>query len=158
MQQLSAKLSDLEARQIRDETRLSSLEPRISFRAEFSPSTLTPPSGPFKFDHVVINDGSGYDPILGVFTAPVSGLYLFSCQYYTQSGSQKPQVDIRVNGNMIARMSGAATADAYSDMTSSTARLSQGDRVWMEGTSTTGEGNFWGPGHTFFFGALLYTA
>lgn len=33
-----------------------------------------------KFDYIMYNEGQGYDPETGYFTAPVGGMYLFFVQ------------------------------------------------------------------------------
>lgn len=56
--------------------------PRIAFSAYLTQisSNLTPGSA-VKFDKVHLNDGNGYNPYTGAFTAPVSGTYLFMFQF-----------------------------------------------------------------------------
>ena len=36
-----------------------------------------------KFDRIMINNGNHYHPIDGVFVAPISGVYMFSCSTLT---------------------------------------------------------------------------
>ena len=60
---------------------------QVAFLAQFSSteSVITPASGPFHMDKVIFNDGNGYDPLTGIFTAPVSGVYIFAAQFFTHS-------------------------------------------------------------------------
>jgi hypothetical protein len=48
---------------------------------------MVPAQGSYKFDAVPLNDGHGYDPNQGVFKAPVSGVYLFTAQFFTHGVS-----------------------------------------------------------------------
>nr|XP_022300323.1 collagen alpha-2(VIII) chain-like [Crassostrea virginica] len=40
-----------------------------------------------KFDRALVNEGNGYDPNTGKFTAPVDGVYSFAWTYHTNRGS-----------------------------------------------------------------------
>ena len=61
-------------------------ERHTAISAPFSRQRVTTPaSGPCTFDQVVFNDGNNYDPSLGVYTAPFSGVDLFSLQLHTIS-------------------------------------------------------------------------
>ena len=54
--------------------------------------------GPYVFDNVLLNNGDAYDPSTGTFTAPVSGVYLFAVQLFTNGGDKEhPFVDIKVS-------------------------------------------------------------
>lgn len=136
----------------------ASLEHHVAFKVTFSPSTLRPPgTGPYKFDMVIFNDGNAYDPVLGVFTAPYSGVYIFSFQIFTHL-AERPTIDIKVNGNIAARMAVDTTNETpQSDSTTLTVKLLRGDRVWAEAGDSSAI-DVYGPNHTFFSGALLYTA
>ena len=134
-----------------------------AFLAQFSASeAATPASGPFKFDLVVFNDGGHYDPSLGIFTAPYTGVYVFSAKFFTD-GTQTthPVLDIKVNGNTQDRMSFGKPSleigrEQSSHTTSVTLRLQAGDRVWVE-TYQNRVYKVYGLFHTFFSGALLYS-
>ena len=60
---------------------------QVAFLAQFSSSgsVITPASGPFHMDKVIFNDGNGYDPLTGIFTTPVSGVYIFAAQFFSYS-------------------------------------------------------------------------
>lgn len=111
----------------------------------------------YKFDTVVFNDGNAYNPILGVFTAPYSGVYTFTFQIFTHL-AERAIVDIRVNGNIISRMGlDTVNQSVQSDSTSVTAKLVAGDKVWVEAGSANAL-DIYGPNHTFFSGALLFVS
>ncbi|KAK7115303.1 complement C1q and tumor necrosis factor-related protein 9-like [Littorina saxatilis] len=158
VQQLSSRITQLEAKQTADDARLATLEHKVGFKATFSVSTLTPSiTGPYKFDRVVFNDGNAYNPILGVFTAPYSGVYTFTFQIFTHL-AERAIVDIRVNGNVISRMGlDTVNQSVQSDSTSVTAKLVAGDKVWVEAGSANAL-DIYGPNHTFFYGALLFVS
>ena len=132
-----------------------------SFLAQFSAlQATTPTSGPFRFDHVVFDDGNGYDPLLGVFTAPFTGVYVISAKFYTR-GSQPshPIIDFKLNGNILDRMGFDITAgtSGHEDSSRSSTfavRLQAGDKVWLE--SIGGRAfNLFGRYHSYFSGALI---
>lgn len=60
----------------------------IAFNSVLS-KTLTnvPKNHIIKFERVLVNEGNGYDPSTGKFTAPVDGVYFFSWTYHTNRGS-----------------------------------------------------------------------
>ena len=78
-----------------------------------------------------------------------------------QAQSQRPLLDIKVNGDTRVRLAFDAAPEEMahgedSGSTSFSIKLQAGDRVWVESfTDTTN--NLWGNFHTFFSGALLYS-
>ncbi|XP_078341809.1 uncharacterized protein LOC111110026 [Crassostrea virginica] len=60
----------------------------IAFHAFLSTRLSKLPSGTIiKFGRVLVNEGNGYDPNTGKFTAPVDGVYSCSWTYHTNKGS-----------------------------------------------------------------------
>ena len=56
--------------------------PRIAFSAYITrTNSHISPGSALKYDHVLLNDGAGYNSYTGSFTAPVSGTYLFMFQF-----------------------------------------------------------------------------
>ena len=73
---------------------LSSLEniPLIGFRAKRTTTVPLPTSTDTTFlfnDVVEYNDGGGYDPPTGIFTAPTDGVYAFRVNYIADGNAQK---------------------------------------------------------------------
>ena len=66
--------------------------------AQYSDATaLGVAQGAYVFDNALLNNGNAYDTSTGIFTAPVSGVYQFSVQLFTNGGEQEhPFVDIKV--------------------------------------------------------------
>ena len=52
----------------------------LTFLAGIRASTVTPPSDPIVFDDARINPGEHYDPMTGIYTAPLDGIYEFTVQ------------------------------------------------------------------------------
>ena len=60
----------------------------IAFHANLSKRlTNVPKNTIIKFDRTLVNEGNGYDPNTGKFTAPVDGVYSFAWTYHTKKGS-----------------------------------------------------------------------
>lgn len=85
------------------------------------------PAAPLLFTNVSLNDGGGYDPATGVFTAPVAGVYNIS-GVTSRNDDRHVQVGIFLNGQIYAAYLGR---DGGSSVT---LRLQAGDRVWLQAT------------------------
>ncbi|XP_030297077.1 cerebellin 18 [Sparus aurata] len=72
---------------------------KVAFTATIVPGDIIPPPqncfGPFNtnvsipYTNVTLNDGGGYNPSLGTFTAPYAGYYSFSCTVYSYVGQEE---------------------------------------------------------------------
>ncbi|XP_028283283.1 cerebellin-3-like [Parambassis ranga] len=114
---------------------------RVAFTASMSQTTNC--FGPFNrnrpipYDVISLNHGSGYNPVLGMFTAPCSGLYSFSFTVYSKVGRPGERMYYKVqlmkNGEMIA----STWEDNREDSEDSSSQtvllpLQQGGQVYVE--------------------------
>ncbi|XP_029302318.1 cerebellin 18 [Cottoperca gobio] len=85
---------------------------QVAFKASNIIVTTTGPCfGPFNVDmpipysSVTLNDNNGYQPSLGIFTAPYAGVYVFSFTVYSQVQENEQlyhKVQLSKNGQAIA--------------------------------------------------------
>ncbi|XP_040891209.1 cerebellin-1-like [Toxotes jaculatrix] len=109
----------------------ASLSPRINC---FGPFTR---NSPIPYDVITLNQGSGYNPALGLFTAPRSGLYSFSFSVYSKVDMAGERMYYKVqlmrNGEVVASTWEDNREDSE-DSSSQTVLLSleQGGQVYVE--------------------------
>ncbi|XP_060586876.1 inner ear-specific collagen-like [Ruditapes philippinarum] len=108
-----------------------------------------------KFDNVLLNDGHGYEPNTGVFTAPLSGTYLFTYNF-GHHGTGETWLELVKNGGV---QNGAAVEGHFGEQNlqggnAAIIKVNRGDTVWVETfqvPDVTAQGTF-----TTFSGAFLY--
>ncbi|XP_069107912.1 heavy metal-binding protein HIP-like [Argopecten irradians] len=82
------------------------------------------------FPRVILNEGSAYDNLTGVFTCPESGVYHFSVTIMTFFNGEV-ETELVVNGNQVM-LNYAGGNLRYNQGTNSVlVRLDVGDRVWV---------------------------
>ena len=79
------------------------------------------------FDQVIMNIGDAYDPSTGTFTAPVSGVYLFSFSAVMQ-GDCSGWINLELHVNAADHLGASGEVGASSSNTVTT-QLVQGDNV-----------------------------
>ncbi|VDI32570.1 Hypothetical predicted protein [Mytilus galloprovincialis] len=79
------------------------------------------------FDHVVSNEGSGYDTSNGIFTAPTNGVYVFHVQIRGNE-DHTCLVDIVKKEN---RLISIWVTSNTSDSSMAVVRLNNGDKIWI---------------------------
>ena len=115
-----------------------------------------PRLGIIKFNRIVTNIGNGYignnsDPNYSKFIAPVNGSYMFSANFYHNSGQVGG--DLRVNGTFIISSKNGAEGTAS---LSAVVALEQGDEVWLENPSWVSVIRPYNKYFTSFSGGLLH--
>ncbi|XP_069108058.1 complement C1q-like protein 4 [Argopecten irradians] len=144
------------SRDIRDRRVVNDAEPVISFSSQLGPpknhlgvhQTLI-------FERNVMNEGSGYSNLTGVFTCPKAGMYYFSVTIMVDSGDQF-ETELVHNGRNI--MVNYAAGETYDNQATNSVvmRLDVGDKVWVRILENAGvnHGNIriYGGGWTTFTG------
>ncbi|XP_061193343.1 uncharacterized protein LOC133201560 isoform X2 [Saccostrea echinata] len=112
-------------------TQVGNLSKRVAFTAGVTVSNPSWNSGTLIFNKAINNVGGGYNTHTGIFTAPVSGDYVFYATIQTY-GRHYVYVDIVLNGSNKVRV-GAQTSNHHDDTGTNlvTLRLQQGDTVWI---------------------------
>ncbi|CAN9511087.1 unnamed protein product [Ophioblennius macclurei] len=91
---------------------------------------------PLAFSEVALNDGFGYNPALGIFTAPSGGVYVFSFTVYSHVGENKllyHKVILKKNGVAAVSVWENNREDGEDSATQIvTLKMSQGDQVYLE--------------------------
>jgi len=91
---------------------------------------------PIKFDRILLNDGGHYNPYTGAFTAPVSGVYVFSFTFDTKTSTFVRLVIDGVNQvDGVANRHVGATGDRQSQNTGGNTcvlRVNHGQAVLVE--------------------------
>ncbi|XP_026234363.1 complement C1q tumor necrosis factor-related protein 3 [Anabas testudineus] len=122
---------------------------KIAFKATIDPSlAITIPGstercfGPFNtnvpvpFGNITLNDGRGYSPTLGVFTAPRSGVYVFSLTVYSSvevAGRLYHKVQLIWNGRPTANVWENNREDSEDNASQVVVlELHRGDQVYVE--------------------------
>ena len=122
----------------------------VAFTAELSDDTTTTGITTLVNEVVITTIGGGYDNTTGVFTAPVSGVYVFMATATPGQDGETLQVAIMCKDAIIAFM---FAKDRNSCSCHAVVRLAVGDQVYLE--TYDEECTFSGPGLTSFSGMLL---
>jgi hypothetical protein len=90
------------------------------------------------FPHVITNEGRGYNPSDGVFTAPVGGLYVFYSSLQSYS-TDSYTCDVVLNGSIKVRLYTWPNTYRLSMSASNMAvlRLQKGDIIWIRMATAT---------------------
>ena len=89
-------------------------------------------NGRVVFGTVDLNEGKGYDPSTGIFTAPTSGMYVFDWTTTTERGKHaltSVVVNSQIKSFNYCNDSASKTYLTCSKMT--VVKLKQGDKVWI---------------------------
>jgi hypothetical protein len=88
-----------------------------------------------KFETVITDIGGGYNNQSGLFVAPVSGIYVFSCSLMDHDASQGVMVHAEIihNQRVLGRIFAHAEGGSYRDQGAQTVftHVNQGDQIWV---------------------------
>ncbi|KAK7098899.1 cerebellin-3-like [Littorina saxatilis] len=130
---LNTKLSDVNSSSSVGLNNINTrLDTTVLFTAHMSKGPVTVgDSSPIRFDAVVINVGGGYNPATGVFTAPVSGVYVVYAQLMIHSNLLSISWVLDKSGTVLCmnRLEQASTYDTSSCL--ATTRLHKGEQVFV---------------------------
>ncbi|KAH3706154.1 uncharacterized protein LOC127857887 [Dreissena polymorpha] len=107
------------------------------------------------FGQVLTNEGGGFHPNHGVFTAPQSGVYVFSSSILTFANGEYHAAIVH-NGNIVTHIYGGGDSGRH-DQGSQTVviKLNAGDEVAVQNVDKP-DNNIWGDLYSSFSGFLLW--
>ncbi|KAK7487912.1 hypothetical protein BaRGS_00020813 [Batillaria attramentaria] len=108
-------------------------------------------NSPIHFSTVAFNNGQAFNPTLGVFTAPYSGVYIFSFQLFPHFGGDT-LIDFFKNGAIILRARVYDASYSTSEASTMVEHAQAGDQYWLQ---INKGGQVYSNFHSFFSGALL---
>ncbi|XP_062574646.1 complement C1q tumor necrosis factor-related protein 3-like [Saccostrea cucullata] len=128
---------------------------KVGFSASVSSSESSWNSGALVFPSVITNEGNGYNPSTGIFTAPIAGMYVFFVNVQSYR-SQTIFVDIVLNGSTKVRTMAWSNGNDYFDAGPNMVVLTiqKGDAVWI--TRHSGAGYYNDGPITTFSGFLIH--
>ncbi|XP_035009808.1 cerebellin 18 [Hippoglossus stenolepis] len=113
---------------------------------------------PIPFDSVTLNDGMGYNPSLGAFTAPCAGVYAFSFTIYSsvgEDGRLYHKVQLLLNNGVIVSVWEDNREDGEDSASQLVVlQLNKGDQVYL--ALTTGRKLCGHLAYNSFTGYMLY--
>ncbi|XP_062574644.1 multimerin-2-like [Saccostrea cucullata] len=154
--QLSSAVSSLEVFRMNVTNNILGKSKKVAFSASVSSSSTSWISGTLVFPSVITNEGNGYNPSNGIFTAPIAGMYVFFLNvqsYYRET----IYVDIVLNGSTRVRtMAVSNKSDDYYEAGPNLVVLTiqKGDAVWIKHYS--GSGYYHDGPITTFSGFLIH--
>lgn len=150
VQQLSSAVTVLQSKVNALTNDLANLRYKVGQAVAFSVRFYADPvnnvgnGATLRFDSVMQNLGDGYKPVTGLFTAPVSGLYVFSLHFMGSDTQQWTQLAITKNGYVMLDVDYTEGNGDLHDQSSglATTHLAAGEQVWVKhyagGTSIRG--------------------
>lgn len=144
---MEARMDKLATQQQEYIAKASQRKASVAFTAHMSSGrVIVSKTSPFAYDAVTTNIGNSYNPLTGVFTAPVSGLYVFYFQIMVHGSEPTIYAGITKEGTMIASMPAQGAPNQYDQGSALAAtHVNKGEQVYVKwnlgGTYT--EGGWW---------------
>lgn len=113
------------------------LKTSVGFTVGVTGSASTWSGNILVFPHVVANNGNGYNPSTGKFTAPTDGTYVFFVTVNVYGGNYI-YLDIVLNGSSKVRTMSHNTAQYMTGTNMAVLQLYTGNSVWVSRYSGTG--------------------
>ncbi|XP_061176743.1 uncharacterized protein LOC133185495 [Saccostrea echinata] len=153
--QLSSTVSSLEVFRMNLTNHILDKSKNVGFSASVTSGSSSWKSGTLVFPSVITNEGNGYNPSNGIFTAPTGGMYVFFVNVQS-SVTKDIYVDIVLNGSTKVRTMAWSNGNDYFDAGPNLVvlTLQKGDAVWVKHRAGKGYYNE-GP-ITTFSGFLIY--
>ncbi|XP_069120452.1 cerebellin-1-like isoform X2 [Argopecten irradians] len=144
----------LQLQRITKQKRVSDDAAGIGFATSLLPNAALGDHQIILFDTVVTNDGNGYDPRNGQFTAPVTGLYAFSVTVMCVGNESTLHVAIMKDGQRIGRV--YANGNSFDNGSKFVVvQLDAGQMVWVEHEFDPSGYKIYGNGYSAFSGFLI---
>ncbi|CAC5357830.1 C1QL [Mytilus coruscus] len=94
------------------------------------------------FPNMIVNHGGGYNRHTGVFTAPVSGIYLFNIQLCPEPKSSiHMHIKVKNTGKVIGDLQFYSMFGVQCVSANGVDFLSQGEQAWVQCTSASSSGD-----------------
>ncbi|CAC5389342.1 KCTD1_15 [Mytilus coruscus] len=91
-----------------------------------------------KFDSVKTNNGGCYDPITGIFIAPSSGSYHFTCVTYNINMADDVHLKMNKNTDILVHGYSSGSSEAESQVMNIVVNLKKGDHIYVLHRGTSG--------------------
>ena len=104
-----------------------------------------------KFDDVKLNEGKGYDPKTGIFTAPTDGVYSFAWSFLSINGGTVYVTAVVNNVGQVHTCVHKQQTYHISISGHLLSKLKKGNKVWLK-TFWLAATHIHGGGYTFFSG------
>lgn len=129
-QQLVYNLSALEHDLKSIRNIMSEMKTSVGFTVGMTSTSRTWSGDIFVFPKVITNNGNGYDPSTGKFTAPLAATYVFFVHVNAHS-SNHLYIDIVLNGSSQVRTMAHNSAQYRTGTNMAVLQLVKGDSVWV---------------------------